>query len=112
MEQQAALFQIECSVLLESLLVGDVVDLLLGSRPQGHSLRWVYRLRVQLRRLQADPILLFDVFEMLLNQVSELLLRDLEQLGDDGNRQNRLAELLLLLAFDLFTVPQEQRLPQ
>ena len=112
MEQLAALFQIECSVLLESLLVGDVVDLLLGSRPQGHSLRWVYRLRVQLRRLQADPILLFDIFEMLLDHVPELLLRDLEKLGDCADRQYSLIELISLLVFDLFTVPQEQRLPQ
>jgi len=60
---------------------------------------------IQLRRLQADPILFFDIFEMLLNHVSELLLRYLEKLGDCADGQYSLIELISLLVFDLFTVP-------
>ena len=78
MEQLAALFQIECSMFLESLLIGDVVDLFLGGSPKSDSLRWMHLLWIQLGRLQADTILLLDILEMLLDHVSKLLLRDLE----------------------------------
>ena len=78
MEQLAALFQIECSMFLESLLISDVVDLFLGSSPKSDSLRWMHLLWIQLGRLQADTILLLDILEMLLDHVSKLLLRDLE----------------------------------
>ena len=37
-----------------------------------------------LGRFQAHPILLGDILEMLLDQVSELLFGDLEKLGNDS----------------------------
>ena len=50
---------------------------------------------------------------MLLDKVSELLFRDLEQLSDKTNWQNRLTELLLLqVDGDVEAISKKQRFPQ
>ena len=86
MEHLASFFECQRSLISESILAGNIVNLLFGRGPKSDSLGEVNLIWVQLGRLQAESIFFLYGFEVLSYKVFELLLRNFQELGDETNR--------------------------